>query len=179
MRIKSVLGVFYNEFDNLISIGFDPNNPSINQYINILKFKTTGSTLENSFYWKNLSFSLGASYIGLYNDFSEDDSSLPEFLWATEINAVASYTFKKINNTISFYYKFTGKRQGYTVNTNTQEIALGEVEAYNMMDVSVSQGLLKYLTLTMGIKNVFDVTQLQNTTQDSGGRHIALADQCR
>lgn len=172
-RIKSVLGGFYNEFDNLISLGYDPDNPNVNMYVNILKFKTTGSTLENMFYWKDLSFSLGASYIGRYNQFTEDDESLPELLWTPEINAVASYSFKKIGNTIGFYYKYTGKRQAYAIDPDTQEITLGEVEEFSLLDVSVSQTLLKYLTLTVGIRNVFDVTQLQNTSQDSGGAHTS------
>lgn len=170
-RMKSNLGAFYNEFDNMIAIGYDPANPSVNMYVNILKFKTTGSTLENFFYWKNLSFSVGGSYIGRYNQFTEEDSELPELLWSTELNANAGYTFKKINNTISLYYKYTGRRQSYAINTTTQEVALGEVEAFGLLDVTVSQKLLKYLTLTVGVRNALDVTQLQNTTQDSGGAH--------
>lgn len=172
-RIKSNLGAFYNEFDNLISLGYDPNDPSINMYVNVLKFKTTGLTLENFFYWKNLSFSIGASYIGRYNQFTEEDEELPEFLWSTELNMNIGYTFPRIGNTISLFYKYTGSRQSYAVNTTTQAITLGEVEDFGLLDITVSQKMLKYLTLTVGVRNALGVTQLQSTTQDSSGAHSA------
>lgn len=173
VRLKSVLGGFYNQFDNLIALGVDPNNTTINTYINVLKFKTTGVTLENMIYWKDLSVTLGGSYIGSYNQLTEDDSSLPDLMWRAEVNAVASYTFKKIKNTISLYYKYTGKRQAYFVDIqpDPDEIKLGVTEDFSMLDISVSQALLKYLTLTVGVKNVLDVTQLLNTTQE-GGAHV-------
>lgn len=171
VKVKSTLGGFYNLFDNLISIGYDPSDPMINTYVNIYKFKTTGATLENSFNRKHLSVSVGASYIGRYNQFTEQDNSLPELLWTPEFNATASYIIGRIGNTLSLYYKYTGKRPAYAVNPGTSEIALGEIEDFNFLDVSSSQRIAKSITLTAGVKNVFNVTQLQNTSADTGGAH--------
>lgn len=164
-KVKSTLIGFYNVFDNLITL-VPYNNTTVYRYQNIYKYKTTGATLENFLYWQNLSVTLGASYIGNYNDLSEGDSSLPDFTWNTEINAVASYQFAKIKNTVGLYYKYTGRRQSYF--TDGTDVHLGEMEDFHMMDVSTSQSLLKYLTLTLGIKNIMDVKLLNNSIQNTG-----------
>lgn len=171
LRLKSTLGGFYNLFDNLISIGYDASDPGVNTYVNIYKFKTTGATLENSVSGKHFSASVGASYIGRYNQFTEQDGSLPELLWTPEVNATASYIIGKIGNTVSLYYKYTGKRNSYALNPDTSEIGLGEIEDFNFLDLTSSQRISKLLTLTAGVKNVFNVTQLQNTSADTGGSH--------
>lgn len=170
LKIKSTLGGFYNVFNNMISL-VQYQNTSVYRYDNIYKYKTTGATLENLFQWKNLSVTLGGSYIGNYNDLSEEDNSLPDFTWNTEVNSVASYSFGKIKNTVSLYYKYTGKRQSYF--NDGSETQLGEMEDYHMMDVSTSQVLFKSLTLTVGVKNLMDVTVLNNTTQGSGAGHTS------
>lgn len=165
LKVKSTLVGFYNVFDNLITL-VQYNNTTVYKYQNIYKYKTTGATLENYFYWQNLSVTLGGSYIGNYNDLSEGDNSLPDFTWNTEINAVASYYFSKVKNTVGLYYKYTGKRQSYT--TDGTDVHLGEMDDYHMMDVSTSQVLLKYLTLTVGVKNLLDVKLINNTIQNTG-----------
>jgi outer membrane receptor for ferrienterochelin and colicins len=165
LKVKSTLVGFYNVFDNLISL-VQYQNSVVFKYDNVYKYKTTGGTLENNFYWKNLSVTLGGSYIGNYNDLTEEDDSLPEFTWNTEINAVTSYHFQKVKNTVGLYYKYTGMRQSYF--TDGTDVHLGEVEGFHMMDVSTSQVLLRNLTFTLGVKNLLDVQQLTNSVQNTG-----------
>lgn len=164
LKVKSTFTGFYSVFDNLISL-VQYQNSVVFKYDNIYKYKTTGFTLENFFYLGNLSVTLGGSYIGSYNDLSAEDSSLPDFTWNTEINSVTSYHFAKIKNTLGLYYKYTGRRQSYF--TDGTDVHLGQVEDFHMVDVSSSQVLVKGLTLTLGIKNLFDVTQLTNSIQNT------------
>jgi outer membrane receptor for ferrienterochelin and colicins len=114
VRVNSTFGTFHNIFHDRIDIGVDPNNTAQNTYLNVSLYKTTGFTLDNKFFWKNLQASIGASYIGQYNDFSGDSAtSLPELLWSPEINSNILYTFSTIGASINFSYKYTGTKQTY------------------------------------------------------------------
>jgi outer membrane receptor for ferrienterochelin and colicins len=147
----------------------------VNTYVNVYKFKTTGGTLVSDVAWKHLSATVGASYIGRYNEFTEQDNSLPDLLWTPEFNATVSYAIEKIRNTLSLYYKYTGKRASYAIDNETTQITLGKIQDFNFLDFSTSQRITNQLNLTAGVRNVFNITQLQNTSQDTGGAHSSGA----
>ncbi len=173
LRVSSTLGGFYNIFHDLIDTGIDPNDRTQTTYLNIHLFKTTGFSLDNKLFWKNLQATLGATYIGRYNEFSEspaDFGSLPEFVWSTEINANLLYTFRKVGASINLFYKFSGKRPIYQTNDQVN-IHLAETEGFHMADLTLSKTLGKYVNVLGGIKNLFDITNLQNTSTDTGGAH--------
>lgn len=173
----AVLGGFYNKFKNLIDYGFDANNPTVTTLINVTEHKTTGVTLENTFTYQHLRATLGASYIGRYNLYSDDPAykqeNMPSFVWTPEVNSNITYTWEKINTQFALFYKFTGKRPAYqlaTVNGQTNAV-LTEIGAFHLADFTVSKNLFKLFTLGAGVKNIFDVTSLTNTSIDSGGAH--------
>jgi outer membrane receptor for ferrienterochelin and colicins len=179
-RFKSTLGFFYNDFNNLISYGIDPSDPRIQMNINIDKFKTTGMTLENVFSWKDLNATVGFSYIGRYNNLlSSPDTTkyanrLATFMWSPEVNTNFTYALRKIDTKLSLFYKYSGPRPAYlaTVNTDGQVSAtLTEIAPFHWADFTVTKGLGKFLTLTTGIKNLFNITRLANTSPDTGSAH--------
>lgn len=173
LRASSTLGGFYNVFHDLIDTGTDPNDRTQTTYLNIHLFKTTGITLDNKLFWKNLQATLGATYIGRYNEFSETPEAfgaLPEFVWSTEINANLLYTFQKAGASINLFYKFSGKRPTYE-SADQVNIHLAETESFHTADLTASKTLGKHLSLLGGVKNLFDVTNLQNTSTDTGGAH--------
>ncbi|WP_426292962.1 TonB-dependent receptor plug domain-containing protein [Dyadobacter endophyticus] len=173
LRINSTLGGFYNVFHDLIDTAIDPNDRTQTTYLNIHLFKTTGFSFDNKLFWKNLQATVGATYIGRYNEFSaspQDFGSLPEFVWSTEINANLLYTFKKAGASINLFYKFSGKRPIYET-ADQVNIHLAETEGFHMADLTFSKTLGQYVNLLGGIKNLFDVTNLQNTSTDTGGAH--------
>lgn len=171
LRLNSTLGGFYNVFHDLIDTGIDPNDRTQTTYLNIHLFKTTGFSIDNKLFWKNLQATLGATYIGRYNEFSESDfGSLPEFVWSTEVNANLLYTFKKAGASINLFYKFSGKRPIYET-IDQVNIHLAETEGFHMADLTLSKTLGKYVNLLAGVKNLFDIINLQNTSTDTGGAH--------
>ncbi|MBB6237801.1 outer membrane receptor for ferrienterochelin and colicins [Pedobacter sp. AK013] len=170
-QFRSTLSGFYNLFKNRIEFGFDPINPTITTLINISKYKTTGGTLENTLIFKNLQATLGASYIGRYNDLSENANlETPEFVWATELNSNITYTFSKLNGSISLFYKYTGSLPSYQL-TNNATAKLVKIGAFHTADLMFNKNLLKSLTINAGVKNLFNVTQLTNSSSASGGAH--------
>lgn len=173
MRVNTTLGGFYNVFHDLIDTGVDPNDRTQTTYLNIFLFKTTGFTLDNKIFLKNLQASLGGSYIGRYNQFSADPEqfgSLPEFVWSPEINANLLYKFSKIGASVNLFYKYSGKRPIYET-TDQVNVKLAETEGFYMADLTFSKNLGKYVNLLAGVKNLFDVTTLNNSSTDTGGAH--------
>lgn len=172
LRLTSTLGGFYNVFHDRIDTGFDPNNPTQTTYLNISLYKTTGLTFDNKVNWKNIQASLGGTYIGTYNEISEDaelNENLPEFVWSPEINANLLYNFPKLGASVNIFYKYTGKKPAYALMSTTPVTAsLRQISGYNMADISVTKTIGKYINLIGGAKNLFDLTSIKNTTIGTG-----------
>lgn len=171
IRFTPQLTGFYNDFRDRITMIENVNQPGYNIYDNMDKYKTTGATLENTLYWKSLRATLNFSYVGRYNKLSDDQKydaeDLPVFRFSPEISSSITYDWSKIA-TISLFYKFTGKRKEYYVNSNKLEL-LG-MDSFNWADVTVSRPIGKYLTASVGVKNIFDITTVLNSAS-SGGAH--------
>lgn len=166
-----VLGGFYNSVENLIQTAMRPSS-TITTYLNIDHYKTKGITVDQTIKVKAIQFNTGFSCTGRYNDFSENDSELPEFTWSPEVNASVAYTFQKIGMSASLFYKYTGQTPFYQPDYSTSEVYLAKADDFHWADVSLQKTLLKNLSVTTGVHNLFDVTQVKSTAvagSHSGG----------
>jgi outer membrane receptor for ferrienterochelin and colicins len=167
----STVSLFHNDYNNRIDLATISGN--VTTYVNISKYKTTGGTIDNTLNWKNLTASLGASYIGRYNVYYEDASlgkdSQDRFTWSPEINSNITYRFNKLQAAVSIFYKYTGVRPYYQLGQGA--VYLANMDAWHWADITLSKTIVKYITLQAGIKNLFDVGRIQNTAQDAGGAH--------
>jgi outer membrane receptor for ferrienterochelin and colicins len=178
LRVNSTFGTFYNVFHDLIDTAVDPIDNTQTTYLNISLFKTTGFTWDNKFFYKDLQASLGASYIARYNQFTElsdATQSIPEFMWSPEVNANILYTFSKLGASLNFFYKYTGKRPTYQAVTTAGVISarLAETAGFHTADLTATKSFGKTISLIGGVKNLFNVTNLANSAQDTGGAHVA------
>jgi outer membrane receptor for ferrienterochelin and colicins len=180
LAVASTVSGFYNDFNNRIDLALavDPANPNVYTYINVSRYKTTGGSWENTFRWKQLQATLGLSYIGRYNQYFSDsaydkNNQLPEFMWSPEVNGNILYSFKKAGVQAGLFYKYTGELPIYEIATvnNQENVHLAKTSAYHWMDVNVSKTINPYITLSAGIKNLFNITNVQNTSADLGGAH--------
>lgn len=166
-RLTTSLSGFYNLFhDRIENVLVDAgSNPATYSYGNIDNYRTAGGTLENNFQWKNFGASVGFSYIGRYNrlkeDSSYDDRNMSTYRWSPEINASITYRIEKSGTDISLFYKFTGKRDYYTV--SGEEITLLGQDSYHWADLTIVQKVGKYVRISGGVKNIFDITMVRNT----------------
>ena len=178
ISLTSTIAGFYNDFNNRIDLA-QVGTSTVFTYVNISKYKTTGATLDNTLNVKNVTATLGVSYIGRYNSYYEDPTfkgqSQDKFNWSPEVNSTIIYRFPKLKASAAVFYKFTGKMPLYNITTNSsngqQILVLTETEAYNMADLTLSKTLFKYFTIQAGIKNLFDVTRLQSTVANAGSAH--------
>ncbi len=166
--LSSSLTGFYNDYFDFITTGMRANS-TVFTYLNIDKFKTTGFIWDNKLTYKNLSATAGFSYIGRYNRYRELDKATSEFNWAPEINSNITYSFPKLRGSIGFYYKFTGELPSYRVDANNQ-VYLAKTSSYHWADITATKQLFKYITLTAGVKNLFNVGWVGSSIE-SGGAH--------
>jgi len=168
-HFRSVLSGFYNNFRNRIDYGISAADPTVTTLINIEKYKTTGATIENTLFWKDFQVSLGFSWIGTYNQYSADASlygESPQFVWSPEINSNLTYTFPKLGATVNLAYKFTGSQPVYEIYSlnDLEKVHLAKTGSFHMADIMITKRILKTLTLNAGVKNLFDVTSVSNTS---------------
>lgn len=175
-KINSAVSFFYNQFSNRIALAMGTEN--IYTYINIDQFKTKGATIENSFSNRNLKVLLGISYIGRYNFYANDINykvlELPAFVWSPEINSSIIYQVKAIKAQVGIFYKYTGATPTYQLTKNPitaqSDVQLTKMNGFHWADISISKKIPKYFTIQTGVKNVFDVMRVNNTTS-TGNSH--------
>jgi outer membrane receptor for ferrienterochelin and colicins len=164
----SIVSGFYNSIDNMIDYGVKPGNSAITTYINVDKYKTQGVTWNNTVQLGNASLTAGAGYTGRYNRFSSQGEDLLDFTWSPEVNGSVNYDFPKIDMNVSLFYKYTGTTPFYELTaTNPAIIHLAKTGSYHWADVTVQKTFLKHVNVNVGIRNLFDVTQVQSTSQIS------------
>ncbi len=159
--------LFYNDIDNLIALG--PMQNFTRQYINIDINKTRGGNIKISYKpIQDLQINGGFSVLSKYNSFTEDYDT-DDFILTNKINASARYTLKKIATTFNLFFKHSGKDIGYYVDRTTDELVKTELAPYDLLDFNLYRSFFKNkLDLTVGVKNIFNQTNLENIATSTG-----------
>lgn len=153
-------------------IGFDEvtNNPMY-QYININSYNMWNVSTNNQLEYNQWRLNMGASLVGISRlidngEFRSDD----KYLYAFNLNSSVSYTIKKWNAIASLYYKFTGRTQQFIA--GQQGYILSDIDSYNWLDASFQKSFLNNkLELTIGARNLFNITDINQTNINQDGGH--------
>lgn len=166
--IKIQPGLFYNDVRNLITLSDMMDNERY--YININKHKTWGARAEiTASFVKNLQLTAGYQIMGLYNSFSETND-LNMFNYAKNATAVIKYQWPKYGFSILAHARIHGDRPGFVLENN--EINATLIEGFTIMDLSATQNIWKKrIQLTAGVKNIFNITEIEMMGQESGEVH--------
>lgn len=152
--------------------GYEAATP-IYEYINISQYNSITISSTNQLKTGNWNFNFGMSLTGISRsmdnlEFSSDD----RYLYNFNINSSVSYLVPKWKTTFSAYYKYTGKSQQYVAGTD--EYVLSEIEPYGWLDASVRKYFLKdKIELTLGARNLFDITNVNQSNLNQGAGHAA------
>jgi outer membrane receptor for ferrienterochelin and colicins len=174
IRFNTNIGGFYNEFKNQINLVANPNDPNEYSYYNIDRSKTVGVSLDNRITYQKLQASLGFVYSAYAANFEANKNYIKEdkreFLWTPEINTNISYNISCLKTTLGLFYKFVGAKPAFVPGTvnNQEAIILTKVSSYNLADLTATTVFNKYISTTIGVKNLFDVTNVSNTAVSSG-----------
>lgn len=176
------LGVFYNEYHNLIDYALNPNNPNEYIMLNVADYSTMGIQLEQKYQYGPLGLKIGAILLGQYNLAAatpELRDSVSKYNWTTEASAEINYTFPQTKTNLNLFYKFSGRQNSFSANTdaNNNWVAVQNTrDPYHNADFSVIQPLFSGCTLSLGVRNIFDVTTIKNTSQQIGAVHNTVQD---
>lgn len=166
----ATVSVFYNTIENMIGYGQKPGNNLVTTYLNIARYKTTGITVGSSLKRKALEVAGGFGYTGRYNQLSESFEEVDGFAWSTEVTASVTYRITRVGLDFFLSCKYTGKTPFYEiVNENGNQVPrLAEQDAFSWADLSAVKQLGKHISFTTGIRNLFDVTAVNNNSVASG-----------
>ncbi|MBI3136468.1 MAG: TonB-dependent receptor [Bacteroidetes bacterium] len=165
--IKLESSVYFNDITNLITLGMNGTNTY--SYINIGRYKTQGNTLAFTLRKKSISIQVNGSYIGRYNNLSDDTGTNP-FTFSPEAGTQVSWYLWNEKLSINLFYKFNGAIRTFYLDDN-EAITTSTQQSYQILDLSFNLKLLKNtLHITAGARNLFNVTTV-GITGESGGVH--------
>ncbi|MCJ8153814.1 TonB-dependent receptor [Chryseobacterium sp. SSA4.19] len=132
----------------------------------------------------DLTLNAGISVMGISQVLNTEKITSPDnYNYYAEANLAANYTLPSSKTLFALYYKYTGKQRRYTHRgeknnpTDPGQYILGEIGDFNMLNFTVSQPFFKnHFEISAGVKNILDVTSVNNTIQ-SGNSHNAAANQ--
>ena len=167
---NSTLSVFYSAYRNQVELIQSRTNPLEYTYYNMDKSKTMGGSIENTYRWKNWMVGIGANYLGYESSQFDDENFIKKdprkTLWTAEINSNITYEVDKIHTKFGLFYKYTGRKPGFSFGKidNDEAILLTRTSSYHLADFTVTTGINKLLYAQAGVKNIFDVTDVENNT---------------
>lgn len=165
---KLELSAFYNYIENMISLAQESNTQY--SYFNIDKFQTLGLQLQNEFSIDHFKWSIGAAYIGRYNQFVQEVES-ETFSYVPEARCNLFYEWHKQKLTCAVFYKYTGKLPNIALNSQNELVEM-QIQDYHTLDCSVSKRLFKNkINIAIGAKNMLDVKNINGAI--SGQAHAS------
>lgn len=180
----SLSGMFLDVQDRIESV-IVSNSPLKYTYINIDNYKSIlfggGVNVRKG----DLSLNAGVSVMGISQVLNTGNIYSPnDFNFYAEANLAANYTLPSTKTLFAVYYKYTGKQKRYTHRSNAQDpldpgqYVLGEMGDFNMLNFTLTQPFFNnHLDFSVGIKNIFNVTTVPNTTLAGDGHNAANAQQ--
>ncbi len=175
----------YLDVKNRIESVIVSNSPLKYTYLNIDNYKSLlfggGVNVRKD----NLSFNAGVSALGISQVLNTGNIVSPdEFNYYVEANFAANYTLPKTKTLFALYYKYSGVSKQYVHVADAQnpldpgQYVLGEIGDFNMMNFTVSQPFFNnHVELSLGIKNIFDVSTIRNTTIAGDGHNASTGNQ--
>ncbi|ASK32545.1 TonB-dependent receptor [Chryseobacterium sp. T16E-39] len=149
--------------------------PSTYKYMNIDTYRSLLFAANANIVKDQFTLGLRTSLNGISVSKQDMDISSPtDFQYNFQAGANVSYKLKNSGTGFNLYYKYTGPSRLYVLEENS--FRLGKNDGFHMMDFIVSQPFWKnQLELSVGVKNIFDVTSI-NTTANGGNAHSAGSD---
>lgn len=166
---------FYNHIKDRITLSrTDPDNIQYT-YINVGDFKTQG--INTAFtYCRNSSLKVkaGFTYTGFYNDLANQSAGEKTYDYSPESSLELNYTIPKVDISINILHRYIGKVPNYSFDVIGNKTYRSLMEDYQLMNATMSRFFLhKRLHLTMGAKNLFNVSSINQTGAVTAGHGSA------
>jgi outer membrane receptor for ferrienterochelin and colicins len=138
-------------------------------YRNVDNFRSIGTNANLSSGYKSFRFSVGASYMGIYNNAFEIIGK-KKYNYSPELRLQSSYQIESgalKGLVFSAYFKHIGSTFGYALD-GLRNVVNTSSEAYNIFDATLSRQVYqKRVSITGGVKNIFNVTTIRASNVSS------------
>ena len=166
----------YLDVSDKIDLAVVNATPLQYQYINIDTYKLIGFSIENTLRADDFSFNLGATLQGISRINSNEDNSNDEFLYNIQVNTSASYYLEPWETAFTLLLKYNGEQEQYYASGSDSEgnstFSLAKTDAYSWVDASIKKSFLdRKIDVTLGARNLFDVTNVNISNTTSSGTH--------
>lgn len=158
---------------NQALVGTTEDGIPMYETINISKYNMWNISSTNQIRYSNWNFNIGATLVGVSQsiqngEFISDD----DYIYTLNLNTSASYRVPKWNTVFAAYYKFNGKTKEYM--QSSSEYILATIDSSNWLDASISKSFYNdKFDLTIGSRNILDITDIRRTGGSQGGSHSA------
>ncbi|MEZ5012126.1 MAG: TonB-dependent receptor [Bacteroidales bacterium] len=164
--------LFYNKMNNIIVLAEIDQQEILYQYVNIQNYNTLGGkvTFKYSYYpIFDIEFGLGTT--GTYFSLGEEKQSFDEYMFSPDANVNISGTIPLIDLRLSVYYKFTGDSYFFRLDENDQ-VDVSIMDNYHNMDITlIRKFMANRLSISAGVKNIFDNTLIRTSGNTGGEVH--------
>ncbi|OYU81548.1 MAG: TonB-dependent receptor [Flavobacterium sp. BFFFF1] len=145
------------------------------QYINISKYSMWNVAVTNQFRYGEFSANGGASLIGISQRLDNNEAvSDDRYLYTFQGTANVSYSILKWESALSVFYKYNGKQQTYISSFDEEGNPVfkpSTVSPFSLMDASIRKTFYKHYEVTLGVRNILDVTSVRQTSANAGATH--------
>lgn len=150
--------LFYNHITNMIDLAMVNAQTIEATYFNVGQFISRGLNVNMEYKTPVYGIQAGYALTGRNNSYAPDG----EFYNSNEVRLNFNATHPKKNTTIALFYKYNGMLQAYQYNYTKNEVMLGYINAFSLLDATVSQPFFKKrLNTTLGVKNILDVRNVR------------------
>ena len=165
----------YLQTQDRIELAITSEVPLQYKYINVNSYESWLNTISGKVSNKNFGVNLGFSILGRMMDLNQVQDN--KYQYSPEVNASAYYNLLQTKTSFAVYFKGVGRTYRIIEDKSlgvTQYI-FGRQNAFSLMDASVSQKIWKdHFTLTVGVRNIFDISDVRNGASGStGGAHAS------
>jgi outer membrane receptor for ferrienterochelin and colicins len=168
IAVEYRMTTFYNQIFNKIAlVQVNPENDLHYRNENIDKYESLGGVLGFKLRpISNLTLDLALASTGI----RDNSSGLSDFFFSTDASANLSLQLLENTASINVFYKYMGAYPNYTYYSG--EIQVVYMDDYHNMDMNLTKKFFQNtLSISAGIKNLFDNKQLNTSGAGGGGGH--------
>ena len=178
LRLQNKLSTWFINVKDRIELIVINQTPLAYQYNNIDLYKTWGTSLTNSFSYKELTFNAGITFSGVSKVLESQENHNDDYLYGLQLNANASYNFSKYKTILSAFIKYNGAQYQFVQKQNDAGetiLVKGKQSDFTWLDATVRKSLLENrFEITAGARNILNIIAV-NTTATEGGAHTDAA----
>lgn len=176
LSLVNALKLSYIDVEDKIDLAIVNASPLQYQYINIDAYKLWSLSLENTIKKGHWAFNLGATLQGASRIANNEVNAKNDFLYSFQVNTSGTYAIKKWNTALTVLLKYNGEQKDYVatgMDTNGNSLfSKSSTEGYSWLDASIKKSFLNNtIQATLGGRNLLDITNVNISTQTSGGVH--------